>query len=772
MIKKFEDLIKEAALSKQRAENARLALLVQTAREMIELYEKADEFDNSKRIKNAEIEQMLDEMKATSIIASGVLVEVIKPYETKRLDSKEYIAFVESAVDSISEEYKAMHAKAVELNTKLSTETKYLKFAKNSKALPSGEMTYEGILDTVKHWFGKFKESVKSLLKKFTDMLGDIKEQAQTFNNVQENVDYNQRDALYNSYLKELNQLLDSFNNKGLYAYPSSGFESQTRTFQQKGLTYYGDAFFDNTEKLDSIIEMPRGEEQQKVSDAIYRFINKVKKDGFDVHFMYGGLLFYDKTQNDADVNENAGKDAGDIAKVLQKAKDIIADAENEKYFLELAKVKEAQVIKMLEEFKAKSMAIDDKIVQLIRIAPKEKLSLPDYSKYMTNAELVGKAVSEMADNLFAVYSKVSQVSGSVRQFADDSGSPDGTLNAYFDYENKKVKLRESFTSFFKNLAGKIKKFISGFNMASKKADAALENIDLSAAPISESFATKDIDAIIKDAGYSVSRENEGNVMKLHRSYGISLRSVEDTEIDCEVTIDYMLYKEVTCKMTFSASSVYAKGWKFSVQKDVYDDAVDYENLDEEPYDVVVMTIDECKSIVSEAEEDAIESYHAFRSGDMEVDYSPDSMDEKITLSGKDHSGVPHDITITGVFKIAGIGGHTLSVDEIKLVGWERNDDDTICMYQDDIHKGNKVGGVVVKYASLRKLAQGRTIMAETTEGVPVKIQKVKDLKWFDYEEVKESEILDIEEPNGEKEKEEENNTLLQDLLYCGRFVI
>src|SRR5574343_1204706 len=123
MIKKFEDLIKEAALSKQRAENARLALLVQTAREMIELYEKAEEFDNSKRIKNAEIEQMLDEMKATSIIASGVLVEVIKPYETKRLDSKEYTAFVESAVDSISEEYKAMHAKAVELNTKLGTET-------------------------------------------------------------------------------------------------------------------------------------------------------------------------------------------------------------------------------------------------------------------------------------------------------------------------------------------------------------------------------------------------------------------------------------------------------------------------------------------------------------------------------------------------------------------------------------------------------------------------------------------------------------------------
>lgn len=369
MITKINNFILEASLSQQREEKAKIALLVQTAKEMVELYNKSEEFENLKKIQNIEIETLLDQMEKTSIIASGVLIEVIKPYETMRMSNKEYTEFVESSINMINEDYKKMHDKAIELNTKLSNGSKYLRFFNNSKKLPTGTLTSESmgnILSTIKEWYNIFKKSVLSLLNSFNSNLDMIKQKALSF-------------------------------------------------------------------------------QQLNTNESV------------------------------------SSNDLNDVAVVLEKAKVLIETAEQEKYFLELAKVKELQVIKMLEEFKAKSVAIDDKIIQLIKIAPKNKVSETDYMNYMTNAEMVGEGVSDMANSLFSLYTKVSQVSGSVRQYADDSNSPDGTFNATFDYVFKTVRLpdakSESISSFISNIAEKIKRFFSNFRIASKKVDNALNHI-------------------------------------------------------------------------------------------------------------------------------------------------------------------------------------------------------------------------------------------------------------------------------------------------------
>jgi hypothetical protein len=155
----------------------------------------------------------------------------------------------------------------------------------------------------------------------------------------------------------------------------------------------------------------------------------------------------------------------------------------------ELAKMKQEQIIALLKEFDAKSIAIDDKIVRLISIEGKEKLDQAMYVDYITNAEKVNEGIAEMAMNLMSIHTKVIEVSGSVRHYADDTNLPEGTLDASFDWERKTVRppasetpseeVKEGVMSFFKNIWNSIKSFFGAFKVASAEVDVALDNIEV-----------------------------------------------------------------------------------------------------------------------------------------------------------------------------------------------------------------------------------------------------------------------------------------------------
>lgn len=132
------------------------------------------------------------------------------------------------------------------------------------------------------------------------------------------------------------------------------------------------------------------------------------------------------------------------IVKVLETAKETIELAEQEEYYKQLAKTNEKMIINLLKEFDAKSIAIDDKILTLVHSPESEVFDFNTYQEKITNAEEVGDAVALMAKALLDVHRQYFEVSGSVRQFKDDTNSPEGTMGATFDYEEKTVKLPES----------------------------------------------------------------------------------------------------------------------------------------------------------------------------------------------------------------------------------------------------------------------------------------------------------------------------------------
>ncbi len=408
--KKYLSKINES-LSKDRSNEFKIKMLVQTCKEFIDASAKGKEFEELKRGKDAEIEAILDDMKATSIIANGVLIEVIKPFQQHRLDSKEYLDFVEKSTGMITEEYKKMHQKAIQLATKDSDDIAYLRQFPNKKNLPTGTLTNEGVKD----FFLNIIRNIKNFLASFNIKLNKIKNEAMKFQSMNESVNY---------YCKDC-----------------------------------GNSTRDEHEPCKGCGSMSQETEQTHFNESV----------------------------------ENSNVDQIKLQSVLEKAKETIELAEQEKYFKELKAVKQQQIIDMLNEFKMKKIAIDNVLVQVIKIEGKPKMSDKEYQEAMTNAEIVGESVSEMANDIFSLYTKVSQVSGSVRQYKDDSNSPDGTLNATFDYVFKKVilpednpnyvkqesKINEGLKEIFNNLFNKIKRFISSFKIASRRCDNALEQLKI-----------------------------------------------------------------------------------------------------------------------------------------------------------------------------------------------------------------------------------------------------------------------------------------------------
>lgn len=172
------------------------------------------------------------------------------------------------------------------------------------------------------------------------------------------------------------------------------------------------------------------------------------------------------------------------IADVLTKAKEAIEISKTEAYYNELAATNEKMIMQLLEELNAKSVAIDDKILTLIKTEEKEAFDMKVYEEKITNAEAVGDAVAKMAKALMEIHKTTSTVSGSVRHIGDTSDSPEGTFNAHFDHETKTVipptsesVTNEGLSSWIMDSWKTIKGFFTSFRNASKSVDTSLAAI-------------------------------------------------------------------------------------------------------------------------------------------------------------------------------------------------------------------------------------------------------------------------------------------------------
>ena len=121
------------SLSSDRAEQAKKQMLIDTCKQMIADYEESDKYEELKKTANNDVKEILQKFNKSSVIASGVLIEVIGGFQTHILYLKKYNDFVEKSVDILGKDYKEASDKMKELATKFSDESSYLRFNKNPK---------------------------------------------------------------------------------------------------------------------------------------------------------------------------------------------------------------------------------------------------------------------------------------------------------------------------------------------------------------------------------------------------------------------------------------------------------------------------------------------------------------------------------------------------------------------------------------------------------------------------------------------------------------
>lgn len=460
-------ILVEESLSKDRANEAKLKMLVDAAREMMEAKLKAKELNDLRKIKNKEIEEALDALNTSSIIANGVLIEVIKPYETHRLNTAEYVDFVEQSVDVIGKEFMEMHNKAVELATSVGGGTKYFMQHAN-KGYDTGTIVEgENIFKRFTNWIKSLVGTLKDKINSFKTTLNQIEDRAEYFNSLV-NESYTGRKSKY------IDMILDTLT-------------------KQSDITYQELAKLSNV-SLGSYMDLGLYRNLRKLLDL--NIVTREKRSGSRAYFykLVNSTDVVDSSEIDEvdDTDTTILPDIDPVISVLELAKETIEIANQESYYKELADIKQKQVIELLESFNGKKIAIDDKILTLVEKKDKPTMSWAQYQDIMSNGEIVSDGVADMANDLFSLYSKVSQVSGSVRQYKDDKNLPDGTLGATFDYvfktvlapdenPNFKPAIQENvfnkLGSWFKRSVRFIKQLFNKFKITSRTVDNALDMI-------------------------------------------------------------------------------------------------------------------------------------------------------------------------------------------------------------------------------------------------------------------------------------------------------
>jgi len=446
------------ALSVDRVKEARLKILVDEAKEMLKAKERAKELAELRKVKNKELQEALEEVKQSSVVAQGVLFEVIQPYEKTGLNTKEYVNFVENSVDKITKEYKEIHNKVLELAKVEKKGYSYFRTAQNKNNLEPGTIVESKFSDFI-NWIKSGIKKIKNKLFSFRNTLSNISDQAKQFQ-VNEKV-YSGRKSKYK------NAILSVLTN-------------------DTNLTYYTIA-----EKLgDMGISGKRKTVEYSTYSNLIELLNqnivvRTKKEGHGRSYFYS--LSDDVNVNDIelidnDPNVDAQPDNDALVSILEHAKESIDLAEEQKYYEELAKSKEKRVKELMAEFNATKVAIDEKIISLVTVKDSKRVDWPKYQEMMLTAKSVDKDSKAMANSLFKMYNKVTEVKGSLRQYDDDANLPDGTFGATFDYVLKQVlapnqNVNEGIMDVIKKIGTGLKRLFNNFFKFSNRIKKSLNNI-------------------------------------------------------------------------------------------------------------------------------------------------------------------------------------------------------------------------------------------------------------------------------------------------------
>jgi len=444
-INQYKKFVYES-LSKDRSMNFKQKQLEESAKQLIDAMKKLDIAQVARKQQNEVVKNVLEELNTHSITCQGVLIQMVNGFESSTTNMKDYNKFVSESVDILGDQYIEMHNKITLLSTENKPDTTYIKTLKNTKSLPNG-IVKEGIIDGIKKGFNTIVSSIKSFLSKSKVEVQEIQ---------------NELDL----YVSKNDQETDHF-------VPYYNEAKKTRALNY---TNGSDLFYIT---IENGLYYALNDSNGKMIDIIGALEPK------NILLKKHNLKLVPKMQQTfITVNESIENDPNSqaIANALIEAKKLIEQTEEEKYYEELVKSKKTEIIKLLQEFDAKKYAIDDKMLTLVTLTGGPKMSDAEYISKMSNAEEVGEHVADMAQSLFSLYTKTFQVSGSLRQYSDDTNLPDGTLGATFDYVFNTVippdnNVTESISNFITRSIRKIKSFISRFKMASKRFDFALNQI-------------------------------------------------------------------------------------------------------------------------------------------------------------------------------------------------------------------------------------------------------------------------------------------------------
>lgn len=448
------NVLQNESLSSERTDKIRLDILIKTAQEMIEAKMKAQELKELRKEKSAEVEKILDELNTNSIIANNILVEVIKPYQRHNLDTKEYQSFVENSVDKITKEYTEMHNKAIEFAKYTVGGSSYFMQHKNSKGFDHGTIVKENLSNKFRSFIRALYLRTLSLFSRFKRTINNIENELIQFN-LQFNENYTGRKSKY------IDLIIEILTQKSDLKYTEIAEKGNIELGTGPDLS-----LFQNIHKL-----------------LKHDIIKREKKSGSKAYY-YSLVNRTDEINiEDADITDvsEIEPDNDPIISALESVKEFISITEEEKYYEELATIKQQEVIRMLKEFSGKKLVIEDKVLTLVERQDSERIDWTKYQEFMTNCEQVSNTVAEMSKDLFSLHSKVVDVSSSVRQYKDDKNLPEGTLGATFDYVMKTVVPPIVKENFMSNLINKAKRFIknifSRFNMRSQKVNRLLDSI-------------------------------------------------------------------------------------------------------------------------------------------------------------------------------------------------------------------------------------------------------------------------------------------------------
>ncbi len=206
----------------------KIARLIELCKTNIATVNKSKELKTLKDTKSSEVKKMLENLNNTSVIAKGVLVEIIKPFKSKRLSTTAYLKFIEDSVGIIGKDFLDLHNEVIAAATKVQTTVSHLRMTNNTKDKATGtisESLLSDIWDKIKGFFSK----LTSLITKTDIHLENIRLKAEKFAMIKEDVSTEDTNAVLS--IEELLAIKKAKNNA------ASKISHQKRRDQNKAIT-------------------------------------------------------------------------------------------------------------------------------------------------------------------------------------------------------------------------------------------------------------------------------------------------------------------------------------------------------------------------------------------------------------------------------------------------------------------------------------------------------------------------------------------------------